>query len=291
MRRPFLALALLAVLSTGCSKKTDDAKPVATAAVTLSPSAAAIDAPVVVSYKFVVAADAPPFKQDYYVFVHFNDATGDQLWTDDHLPPTPTSRWKPGSTIEYMRTMFVPKLAYTGRTTIDLGVYSPQTNERLPLGGQSVGQRAYRVGTLDVKPQTGSTIVTFRNGWHDAEFAQDSPGVEWHWSKGDATLAFRNPKRDTALLLDVDQPVMELTPPQRVEVRAGATVIDSFTLQPGRRELKRIALTAAQLGAGDDVELTVAVDRTFSPAYLAGSKSGDSRTLGIRVFHAYLQPN
>ena len=279
-------LALIAAVC-GCSRQEDTAKPVATPAVTISQSAAAIGSPVEVTYKFVVAPDAPAFKQDYVVFIHFNDATGDQLWTDDHLPPTPTTQWKPGDTVEYRRTMFVPKVAYTGSTSVDLGLYAPQSGERLPLGGEAVGQRAYRVATFEVMPQVADVVV-FKSGWHDPE--SDRPDDEWHWSKGEGTLLLRKPKQEAMLLLDLDQPVMEVTPAQRVEVRLGGMPVDSFSLPPGRRQLRRIPLSAALLGDAQTVEVTIAPDRTFSPASLSGSRSPDVRTLGVRVFHAYVQP-
>ena len=43
------------------------------------------------------------------MFVHFLDADRELMWTDDHEPPTPVRQWKPGATIEYTRTMFIPK--------------------------------------------------------------------------------------------------------------------------------------------------------------------------------------
>jgi hypothetical protein len=73
-------------------------------------------------------------------------------------------------------------------------------------------------------------------------------------------------------------------------VKAGPDVVDSFTLPSGPIELRRIKLTAAQLGAADTVELTISVDRTFVPATIPALKSNDPRELGIRVFRAFVQP-
>jgi hypothetical protein len=78
--------------------------------------------------------------------------------------------------------------------------------------------------------------------------------------------------------------------PQRVEVRAGPEVVDSFTLPTGRTELRRIKLSSAQLGTGDTVELAISVDRTFVPAAIPALKSNDPRDLGVRVFRAFVQP-
>ena len=55
------------------------------------------------------------------------------------------AQWKPGATIEYTRTMFVPKFPYVGETSVEVGLYSPKTGERLPLVGDDAGMRSYRV--------------------------------------------------------------------------------------------------------------------------------------------------
>src|SRR3954471_24073467 len=104
MRRRLL-LALLAACCGACSSKADNAKPVATASVTVGQPGAAIESPVAITYKFVVAADAPKLTKDYSVFVHFSDPTGEQLWADDHMPEPPTTQWKPGDTVQYSRTL------------------------------------------------------------------------------------------------------------------------------------------------------------------------------------------
>jgi hypothetical protein len=287
---PYALALLLTALCAACSKETDEGIPVATPSVTVAAREVPIGSPVDITYKFVVAANAPQLAKNYRVFVHFNDASGQQLWTDDHLPPTPTSEWKAGRTVEYTRTMFVPRVPYTGETTIDLGLYEPVSDERVPLAGTVMGRRAYRVGTLNVRPQAETTLVLFRSGWHDAEVVPDSPGIEWRWSKELSTLQFRNPKRDIVLMLDLDQPQADLTGSQRVELRAEQTPLDAFSLKPGERTVRRVAVPAAALGNSDNVELTLVVSPTFSPAYLPGATSKDVRTLGVRVLNVYIQP-
>ena len=45
----------------------------------------------------------------------------------DHYydPPTPTSEWKPGQTVEYTRTMFIPSYPYVGAAKVAAGMYTP----------------------------------------------------------------------------------------------------------------------------------------------------------------------
>jgi hypothetical protein len=78
--------------------------------------------------------------------------------------------------------------------------------------------------------------------------------------------------------------------PQRVELRIGEAVIDSFTLAPNQADLRKVPLTADQLGSGDTVEVQLSMDRTFVPALVPEFKSNDPRELGVRVFRAFVEP-
>lgn len=283
-----LPLILIGVVA-GCSEKSDEARPVATPRLTLSRMNAAVGSPIDLTYHFDVAPDAPAFTEDYTVFVHILDKDRSLLWGDDHQPSTPTTQWKPGTPIEYTRTMFVPKLPYVGPAQIEVGLYSVKSGDRVPLGGESTGGRSIRVATFNMELPANALFIVFRDGWHDAEVTGEA-GVEWQWLKKQGTLSFRNPKQDVTFMLDVDQPVQAFTDPQHVEVRLGNAVVDTFTIQPGGRELRRIPLTAAQLGTAETVDLMVSVDKTFVPASVPQLKSLDPRELGVRVFHAYVEP-
>lgn len=282
---------MLAVLAgTACGRTEETAPPAATPTVTLARSAAAIGSPLEVKYRFAVARDAPPFRENYWVFVHFLDADGELMWTDDHQPPTPTERWKAGETVEYARTMFIPKFPYTGATVVEIGLFSPRTGERLPMSGETRGQRAYEVAAFELEPQLDDQFVVFKDGWHPTETADDDVGTEWQWSKKEATLTFRNPRRDVLFYLQLDRPVAPFEEPQQVEVRAGDQTVDRFALGANQPELRKIPLTRAQIGDADPVVMRILVDRTFVPAAIPAMKSSDPRELGVRVFRAYVEP-
>ena len=283
---------LLVVLAVAACGRTEEAEaPVATPTVSLARADAAVGSPMDMNYRFVVAPDAPAFAEDYWVFVHFLDADGELMWTDDHEPKTPARKWTPGATVEYSRTMFVPKFPYVGETRVEIGLFSPTSGERLPLSGTTRGQRSYAVATFDLRLQSDNLFVVFRDGWHETEVGDETSGIEWQWSKKEATLSFRNPKRDVVFFLQADQPVMALPEPQQVEVRIGQAVVDTFILSPGApRDLRRINISAGQLGDADTVEMAIAVDKTFVPASIPQMRSTDTRELGIRVFRAFVQP-
>ena len=273
-----------------CRAATDTEKPVATPSVTLARQKAALGSPIDITYKFVVAPDAPPFREDLHAFVGVVDADEELMWTDDHEPPTPTTQWKPGQTIEYTRTVFIPIFPYIGDASIHMGLYSTATQKRLALTGDPVGQRAYRVAKLQLVPQTENVFTIFKDGWHPAEVAEHNAAVEWQWTKKDATLEFRNPKKDSVFYLDADNPGSAFKENQQVQIQLGGQPLEQLTVTPGQRVLKKIPMTTAQLGSGEMVELRIAVDKTFVPALMPGSNSKDPRELGLRVFHAFVQP-
>jgi hypothetical protein len=284
----FAALVLVAGGLTACRRKEAPAPPMATPSVTVSHEKTPLGSPVDLTYKFVVASDAK-FTEDLRVMVHVVDADEELIFAFDHNPPIPTSQWKPGQTIEYTKTVFVPIYPYVGEATIQVGLHSTQTQKRVALAGDDAGQHAYRVAKLQLQPQTENVFTVFKDGWHPGEIAEHNSAVEWQWTKKDATLSFKNPKKDCLFYLDLDNPGSVLNEPQQVKVTLGGEVVDSFTLQPKQPELRKIPLKASRLGDGDVAELVISVDKTYVPAVLvAGNK--DPRELGVRVFHAYIDP-
>ena len=292
-RSSVLAVAALAVaaasLLSACRQKDAPAPPLATPTVRLNHDKAPLGGPIEITYKFVVTADAH-FDEDYRVMAHVVDADDELMWTDDHDPPTPTRQWKPGQTVEYTRTIFIPIYPYVGEATIQLGLYSTKNQKRQPLAGEDAGQRAYRVARIQLQPQTENVFTVFKDGWHPAEVAEHNATVEWYWTKKDATLAFRNPKKDSVFYLDLDNPGSVFHDPQQVQVSLGGQTVDQFTLNEKQPQLRKIALKADQFGTGDMAELQISVDKTYIPALVSGSGSKDPRELGVRVFHAFVDP-
>jgi len=283
------AAGLCAISLAACHRRQPDPPPVATPSFSVNQTRIPLGSPVEVTYKFTVAPDAPPIKENYRVFVHFLDADKERMWTDDHDPPVPTTQWKPGQVIQYTKTMFVPIYPYMGQTTVLMGMYSQTSNSRLPLAGENNGQRAYTVGKIELLPQTENVFVMFKDGWHRAETPPDNAAVEWQWTKKDATLSVRNPKKDVTLYLHLDQPGL-FAEPQHVTVTIGDQTIDSFTINPKEELIRKPVITAAQLGTADVVDIKISVDKTYVPAVVTKGANRDPRELGVRVFHAYIQP-
>lgn len=281
-----VAAAVLA-FSPSCRRKAADEPAAAAPSLTLSREKVPIGSPVKLTYKFVVAPNAPDFSKlggDYWVFVHVLDPTGEQLWTDDHLPATPTSAWKPGQTIEYTRTVFVPNYPYIGEAAARLGLYLPASGKRLVLNAPEAARREYVVARFQLLPQSENIFLIYKDGWHPAEVAANDATSEWQWTKKTATISFRNPRKDSTFYLDWDARIDLFNPPQQVTLRTGNQTIAMFPADNKDRKLLTFPITAAQLGTGDIAEIVIDVDRTFTPG------GGDTRELGIRVFHAFVEP-
>ena len=281
-------VALCALTAAACGKPADTTPAQGALTVQLSRPRVALGSPVDITYKFTLTSSATSLGARK-VFVHFMDADGEQMWTDDHDPPTPTSSWKPGQTVEYTRTVFAPVYPYVGQAKIVAGLYDPSSGDRVKFSGTDAGGRAYETTQFELLPQTENIFLIFKDGWHAVEAATDNSMVEWQWTKKEATLAFRNPRRDAVLYFQADNPGKAATAATKVELRMGDQVLATVALGADG-PVHKIPLTAAAMGGGDMVELRLVVDQTFVPALEPGAQSNDPRELGARVFHAFVQP-
>src|ERR1700682_1442545 len=246
-----LSVVLLAVcLASGCRRTPPRESPVATPSIAINHDRAPAASPIEITYKFVVASDAH-FAEDYRVFVHVLDTDEARMWDDDHNPPIPTTQWKPGQTIEYTRTIFVPIFPYVGEATVQIGLHSTRDQKRQALAGEDAGQRAYKVGRLQLLPQTENLFTVFKDGWHPAEVAADSATTEWQWTMKKGKRAFQNPKKDAVFYLELDSPGPGLHGDQQVQVTAGGQIVDQFSLTPAERVFRKIKLLAAQMGTAE----------------------------------------
>ncbi|MGH9384630.1 MAG: hypothetical protein ACRD2N_10130, partial [Vicinamibacterales bacterium] len=260
------ALSTAGALMAGCGRTEDTAPAVGEVQVSLSRNRVALGSPVEVSYKFIVAGNAPAFGARR-VFVHFLDADEEMMWTDDHDPPTPTAEWKPGQTVEYSRTMFVPSYPYVGAAKIVAGLYTPGSNDRLKLSNPDRGDRSYTVVDFELLPQTENIFLIFKDGWHPSEVvAEGASRTEWQWTRKEASIAFRNPKRDVTLFLQVDNPASAPNSAQLVMVQLGDQTLAMVPLSSKEAPVRKYPISAGQLGGGDMAEIRLVADKTFVPA-------------------------
>jgi len=278
----FASAVLTVAAVAGCSREPETVACVATASVTMPRDRAAIGSPLKMTYQFDVAQAIP---SDYVVFVHVLDDQGDSLWGDDHQPPQPTSTWKPGQKVEYSRTVFVQNYPYIGPAHVRIGLYQPSSSQRLPLCNAELARQEYEVLKFQLLPQSENIFLIYKDGWHAAEVAPDNATVEWQWTKKSATISFKNPKKDSTFYLEYDARIDQFSPAQQVTIRSGDRVIGTFTADSKTTKLVSFPVPAAMLGDADMAEITLDVDKTFAPG------GSDTRELGIRVFHAFVEPS
>jgi len=284
------SLVVFAVLVSGCSKA-DTAPAAARITVTPSRTSVGLGAPIEITYRFDVLPGAA-IGADYRVFVHVANADRQPLWNDDHDPPVPTSQWKPGQTVEYSRLAFVPRAAMPGEAAIEVGLY--RGNDRLSLEGPDPSSRKslareYRAATLQIQPETANVRLILKSGWHPEESDPAIPTSTWAWTKKTAVLSFANPRADSLFYLQYDtRPDLFAGHPQQIAVSLDGKPLATFAADSDTPTVQRIPISVASLGPAEMVELKVETDQTFVPASLPQG-SRDSRELGIRVYHAFLE--
>ena len=281
-----IVLAASLLSAAGCSGGASG-PPVATVNLRLDRATVPIGGPLEMTFRFDVLPDLEPMTDDYTVFVHVLDRSGQQLWIDDHPPATPTSEWEPGQTIEYSRRSMVPLYPYIGEGDIAVGLYLPSTGERLTLAGDHIGQNAYRTASITFTPQHESSFLVYEEGWHGAEVQPNSQAY-WHWTTGHALVSFQNPRGDARLMLEVAGRPDVFDTPQQFSLRIGEEVLEELSLDTSEPVIIDRTLTAAELGSDDVVRLELLVDQTFIPSELG--VGDDARELGVRVLTVYVEP-
>jgi hypothetical protein len=277
-------LALVGLFACGSDAPTES-RPI-TASVDTNKPRAPIGSPIEITYRFEVGSDAEPIDKDYRVFVHFLDSHNALLFNDDHAPPEPTSSWTAGDTLEYERTLFIPLYPYLGTATIHLGLYIPETGERLGLSGVDDGNLAYQAGQIELLDQKENIFLVYKEGWHQLESDPDNRSMEWQWTKKEAVCSFRNPKKESVLYLEADTNVNAFDEPLEVAVMIGENEIAKFKVEDRDPFLRKITIPADVLGDEDWVDLRIVNSESFIP----GDKNigDDTRELGLRVHHLYV---
>jgi hypothetical protein len=279
-----LAAALLVWTGACQGKRASEVRPI-TPSIELNKSRAPIGSPIEITYRFDVGSDFTPIEKDYKIFVHFLDSHDELLFTDDHEPPQPVNSWSAGSSIEYSRTIFIPLYPYLGTTSIELGLYVPETGERLGLAGDETGKGS-RVGELTLLDQKENIFLVYKEGWHQLESSPENPAIEWQWTKKEAVCSFKNHKVDTVLYLDADTNVNAFEGPLNVTLKVGENEITQFEVSERDRFLKKIPIPATSLGNEDWVDLHIINESAFVPTEKGLGQ--DARELGLRVYHLYV---
>jgi hypothetical protein len=250
-------------------------------------SRAPLGSAIEVTYSWQVEPTAKKLTQDHRAFVHFVDSHGVMLFEDDHTPTPPVTTWEPGKTYSYTRTKFIPVYPYVGDVDVRMGLAPVGKGERVMLKGEDAGLREFKVAKIELLPQTENIFLVYKEGWHNPESSPQNPSLERTWTKKDALVSFKNPKKDVIVYLEADTnfkafdqpPVLTLA----VNNKAGITIpipnSEVFT--------RKVRVKAADLGPDEWVDLRLSSNQSFIPR-LKGVNTQDDRELGVLVYHLYV---
>ncbi len=242
-----------------------------------------------VTYTWTVEPGAKKLDQDYDAFIHFLDSHEVVLFADSHAPIPPTSTWEPGHTYSYTLTHFVPVYPYVGDVEVRVGLFPTHgRRERPALKGDDAGFHEYRVAKLEFVPQTENIFMVYKQGWHNPETQPENPSVERTWTKKDALVSFKNPKKDVIVYLQADTCVKCFPKTPELTVSVGNNVGLRFPIDGPQVYLKKIRVKAADLGSEEWVDLHLSMNQSFVPKNLNPPMNDDDRELGLDVYHLYV---
>jgi hypothetical protein len=240
-----------------------------------------------VTYTWQLEPTAKKLTPDHRALVHFLDSHHVLLFSDDHAPvPAPTS-WEPGKTYSYTRTVFVPIYPYVGDADVRVGLYPVGRGGRVALKGVDAGLHEYSVAKMELLPQTENIFLVYKEGWHNPESSAQNPSLERTWTKKDALISFKNPKKDIIVYLEADTNAKAFDQPPVLTVAVGGKSGLVVPIENSEVFLKKIRVKAADLGDQEWVDLRLSMNSSFIPK-AKGVNATDDRELGLMVYHLYV---
>ncbi len=291
LRRPWgVALVTLAgaLAVAGCNRrKPAEVNPIEPS-IKLNRERVPLGSAVEITYTWTLEPGAKKLGPEYRALVHFLDSHEVMLFEDDHVPVPPPAEWEPGKTYSYTRTKFIPIYPYVGECEIRMGLYPPGRGERPALKGTDKGLREYTVKKIELLPQTENIFPVYKEGWHNPEAHPENPSVERTWTKKDALMSFKNPKRDVIVYLEADTCVKCIKETPVLAVSVNNKVGIKMPIEDPNVFLKKIKVKAADLGPEDWVDLRLSMNQSFVPKQLTPPLNNDDRELGLLVYHLYV---
>ena len=284
-----LALAAAALLPA-CGRRKAEVVDI-TPSFSVNRTSAAQDSAIEVTYTWTTGPTFKKLDKDHRAFVHFLDSHKVVLFTDDHEPtPAPTS-WEPNQTYSYKRTVFMPVYPYVGDIRVAMGLFpAVGKGERLNLKGEDLGLRAFKVASMELQPRTENIFLYQKEGWHNPESHPDNPSVIHQWTKQQALVSFKNPKKDIVVYLEADtcSKCFPETPVLTVSINDKTGIV--VPIENGDVFLKKIKVKAADLGTADDVDLKFSMNQFFIPKSVQDvlGKTPDDRELGLNIYHLFV---
>jgi hypothetical protein len=211
------------------------------------------------------------------------------LFEDDHTPVPPPSQWEPGKTYTYTRTKFVPIYPYVGDVEVRMGLYPhPGRGERVALKGEDAGMREYKVSKLELLPQTENIFLVYKDGWHNPEPHPENPAIERTWTKKEALVSFKNPKKDVVVYLEADTSPKFFQKPPVLTMTVGSKVGLVLPIDSSEVFMRKVKVKAEDLGTDEWVDIRLLMNQSFVPKLLTPPLNNDDRELGLLKYQLYV---
>jgi len=140
---------------------------------------------------------------------------------------------------------------------------------------------------MELLPQTENIFLVYKDGWHSPESSPQNPTLERTWTKKDALVSFKNPKKDIVVYLEADTNYKAFDqPPVLTMAVAGKTGV-VVPIPNSEVFLEKVKIKAQDLGNDEWVDLRLAMNESFVPK-VKGVNNHDERELGLLVYHLYV---
>ena len=141
---------------------------------------------------------------------------------------------------------------------------------------------------MELLPQTENIFLVYKEGWHSPEPHPENPTIERTWTKKEALVSFKNPKKDVVVYLEADTSPKFFPAPPVLTVAVGRRRASCVPIEGSDVFLKRIRVKAADLGNDEWVDLRLSMNQSFVPKLLTPPLNNDDRELGLLVYHLHV---
>jgi hypothetical protein len=285
--KTWIAVVTVGVAAAGCGRRqtaeVNDIVPKFAVNRAQAPLGSAVE----ITYTWQLEPTAKKLPQDHRAFVHFVDSHGVMLFEDDHTPVPPVTQWEPGKTYSYSRTKFIPVYPYVGDVDVRIGLAPTGKGDRVMLKGEDAGLREFKVAKLELLPQTENIFLVYKEGWHNPESSPQNPSIERTWTKKDALVSFKNPKKDVVVYLEADTNAKAFDAPPVLTLAVNNKTGIAIPIPNSEVFMRKVRVKAADLGTDEWVDLRLSMNQSFVPK-LKGVNTHDDRELGVMVYHLYV---
>jgi hypothetical protein len=209
-------------------------------------------------------------------FVHFVDASGTLIFTDDHVPVPPPEAWVAGQTYTYKRVVLLPDLAPAGALEIRMGLF--QAGGRLALTGRGA-RNEYAAGQLEVTAPEDRAPLAWGDGFYPPEASGGDPFTTRRWMRKEGRVSFRNHGRDVVVILAAEtNHTFPETPVVTLQVGSHGVRLPVTSPAPF---LERLLIRGRDLGTDRYDDLVLTMSHSFVPRLLG--LGDDPRELALWI--------